>query len=100
MEKFKQFEQNYKVFNGYIAKEDPIIKYLDSGAVVCKFSLPLKKTKDDTPEWLNCECWSPVLAETIAERYKKGSEITVAGYIKESEYQGKKYYNFVVKIAM
>ena len=98
MEQFKNFEKQYKTFGGYLS-DDPQIKYFDSGACKCTFSIPLKENKDATPVWLNCECWGHI-AETIAERYHKNSEITVIGYFKESEYNGKTYLNFIVKVAM
>lgn len=99
MEKFKDFEKNYKTFTGWLMK-DPEIKYFETSKVCCKFIIPLKKNKDDEPIYLNCETWNPILSETIAERYLKGAEITVMGYFIESEYNGKKYVKFNVKMAM
>lgn len=96
MEKFKQFEKNYVFFNGFLSA-DAEIKYFDNGSCKCTFALPLKKNSEDDAVWLNCECWGHK-AEEITELYKKGSEIVVGGYFKESEYNGKKYINFVVKI--
>lgn len=96
MEKFEQFKKNYVFFNGFLSA-DAEIRYFENGGCKCTFSLPLKKSKDDEPTWLNCECWSNK-AEEIYEKYKKGSEIVVGGYFKESEFEGKKYLNFVVKI--
>lgn len=99
MEKFKDFEKNYKTFTGWLMR-DPEIKYFESSKVCCQFTIPLKKNKDDEPIYLNCETWNPILSETISERYLKGAEITVMGYFIENEYNGKKYLKFNVKIAM
>lgn len=95
MEKqFEQFEVKTKTFTGFISK-DPEMKYLDSGSCVIKFSLPLKKNKDDEAVWLNCESWGKK-AEEIAEKYKKGDSIAVTGYFKTTEYNNKKYLAFNV----
>lgn len=99
MEKFNELKKNYDIFNGFLSA-DPEIKYFDSGKVVCKFSLPLKKDKDSETVWLNCETWNQVLAEHISEKYKKGNEMTVMGYLLETEYDNKKYIKFNVKVAM
>lgn len=96
MEKFAEFEKNYKTFNGYLSA-DAELKYFDSGKCKCTFSIPLKK--DDKTIWLNCETWSEPLSEKIANNYKKGSEITVVGYFKKEEYNGKEYIKFIVKMA-
>lgn len=96
MKKFEQFEQKYVFFNGFLSN-DAEIKYFENGGCKCTFSLPLKKNKDDEATWLNCESWGKK-AEEIAENYKKGDEIVIGGYLKESEYNGKKYINFVVKV--
>ena len=98
-EKFAQFEQEYKVFSGYLSA-DPEIRYMESGKVKLSFSIPLKKGKDGETEWLNCVCWNAIIAENIAEKYQKGNEITVMGYFTEQEYKDKTYLNFVVKMAM
>lgn len=99
MNNFEKFEKQYKTFTGWLMK-DPELKYFDDGKSVCKFTLPLKKSKDDEPTYLNCETWSLALGETISERYIKGSEITVVGYFTESEYNDKTYTKFNVKMAM
>lgn len=96
MEEFKQFEQNYVYFNGYIGTV-PEIRYFGNGGCKCTFTIPLKKNKDDEATWLRCECWGKK-AEEISDNYKKSDEIVVGGYFKESEYNGKKYINFVVKV--
>ena len=89
MKEFEQFEE--KVFSGFIS--EPEIKYLDSGASVTKFSIPLKKQKDDEPVWLNCEIWNK---DTFAEEHKKGDFVTVIGRLTKEEYQEKIYTKFKV----
>lgn len=95
MEEFNVFKKNYDCFNGFLSG-DPEIKFFDSGKCKTKFSLPLKKKKEDDAVWLNCEAWGKT-AERITEEYKKGDEIVVLGYFKESENEGKKYITFCVK---
>lgn len=97
VEEFEKFEQNYKCFSGFIS-DKPSINYSESGKIKTKFSIPLKKNKDDEPVWLNCEVWGK-LAEKVADGFDKGDEIVVYGYFKETEYNGKTYLNFVVKVA-
>ena len=96
IEKYLTFEKHYTTFNGYLSA-DPEIKYYENGKCKTKFSLPLKKQKDDDAVWLNCEAWGK-LGERIAENYTKGDEITVIGYFIESQYNEKIYNNFIVKI--
>lgn len=95
LEKFEQFEKQYKTFNGFLSA-DPDIRYFEKGCK-CTFALPLKNENETI--WLNCEAWNNI-AEMIAGTYKKCDEIVVMGYFKESEYNGKQYVNFVVKMAM
>ena len=98
MKQFEQFELQLKTFRGFLSDE-PSIKYLESGASVTTFSLPLKKSKDDEATWLNCVCWGR-LSETIAETYHKSDSITVQGYLKQEEYKDKTYVKLVVLLAM
>lgn len=93
IEELKKFRKIYDVFTGIIAN-DPEIKYFESGKVKCKFSIPIKDV--ETTNWLNCECWGN-RAEFAAERLKKGDEVTVFGYFKENEYNGKTNIIFNVK---
>lgn len=98
MEKYEKFEKQYKTFSGYLS-DNPNIKYFENGTCKCTFSIPLKENKESETIWLNCEAWNKV-AEVIAEKYIKNSELTVIGYFKTHEYNGKEYLNFVVKVAM
>lgn len=93
MEQYKKFEQNLKVFSGYIT--EPKIRYFDSGKCKCEFAIPLKLTKEDEPVFLNCECWGKI-AEKASE-LKKGDEILVFGSFKEQEYTSKNGENKIKK---
>ena len=86
LEKFDKFKQNLDVFSGYLSG-DADIKYYDSGKCKTVFSIPLKLLKEDSPIWLNCECWGR-LAEKCAE-LKKGDEVLAFGCFRESEYKNK-----------
>ena len=97
MEKFEQFA--LKAFSGCLSA-NPECKYNDNGLCICKFSIPLKKSKDDNnPIWLNAVVFGK-LGEEIAEKYEKGSYITILGYFKESNYNEKIYLNFIVAAAL
>lgn len=96
VQELQQFKQDYLFFNGFLSA-DPEIKYFESGSCRVTFSLPLRKNKEDKATWLNCECWGKK-AEEIGEKYKKGDEITVGGFLKESLYNNKTYINLVVKV--
>lgn len=82
---FEQFEQKLKIFNGYITQ--PEVRYFENGKCKCSFAIPLKKNKEDETTWLNCEAWGRN-AEKVGE-LKKGDEVLVFGYFKESEYKDK-----------
>jgi single-strand DNA-binding protein len=61
---------------------DPEVKYLDSGKVVCKFSLAVSRMKrDDPPDWFDLELWDKT-AEIAANYVKKGSQIGIKGSLK------------------
>jgi single-stranded DNA-binding protein len=84
-EEFEQFKQILDVFGGYITQ--PELRYFENGKAKCTFAIPLKKNKDDEAKWLNCEAWGRY-AE-IAGELKKGDEVLVFGYFKESQYKDK-----------
>lgn len=94
-EKFNEFELKLKWFSGYIS--EPNIQYFEKGSCKTTFSIPLKKQKDDEPVWVNCFTWNKN-AEEISDKYKKGDFITIGGFFKEREYNGKKYIDFEVLI--
>lgn len=85
-EQFEQFEQKLKLFSGYITQ--PELRYSENGKCKCTFGIPLKKSKDSEPIWLNCECWDRK-AEEIGNKFKKGDEVLIMGYFKESKYEDK-----------
>ena len=62
--------------------KNPDVKYLESGKVVCKFSLAVKRIKkDDPPDWFDLELWDKT-AEIAANYVKKGSQIGIKGSLK------------------
>lgn len=99
LEKFEQFEQNLKIFSGYVT--EPELRYTEAGKCICTFGIPLRKNKEDDAIWLNCQVWDKK-AEKIGEKLKKGDEVLVFGYFKESQYKDKEgnnktKLNFIVK---
>ena len=93
---YQQFAEVYQIFTGFLSS-DPKVKYFESGACKVTFSIPLKKKKEDEATWLNCEIWGKK-GERLAEEYKKGDEITVAGVFRETLYNNKTYTNLIVRI--
>ena len=94
-EQFEKFEQ--KIFSGYLSS-DVECKYNNNGLCTSKFTIPLKENKDDEPVWLNCIVFGE-LAENIAEKFNKGSKITVIGRFKVNTYNNKEYLSFVTNFA-
>jgi len=98
VEKYQDFKKEIVTFTGYIS-QDVDIKYFESGAIKARFSIPLKRKKEDEPLWLNCIAWGK-LAERIAEDFGKNSLISVQGYFKlEKGKDDKEYLNFIVCFA-
>ncbi|CAM6019022.1 unnamed protein product [Sphagnum balticum] len=66
---------------------DMEVKYLDTGKVVAKSSLAVKRSskKDDAPSWLEMEFWD-TLAHVAGQHLKKGDQIYVTGYLKVDAY--------------
>ncbi|KAG6555831.1 hypothetical protein Mapa_002472 [Marchantia paleacea] len=62
--------------------KDLDIKYLDTGKIVAKSSLAVKKSaqKNEEPSWFELEFWDE-LAEIAAHHVKKGDQIFVTGRI-------------------
>ncbi|MGK7944671.1 MAG: single-stranded DNA-binding protein [Microcystaceae cyanobacterium] len=64
------------------AGADPDVRYLESGKVVCKVGLAVRRrSKDDAPDWFNLEMWDKT-AEVAANYVKKGSLIGIQGSLK------------------
>lgn len=68
----------------------PEIKYFDSGAVVCNFSVAIKewqgKEKGEQTIWIDCRAWNKK-AEFIAEYSKSGSLVMVGGRLGVDSYK-------------
>lgn len=75
---------NLAVITGRLAR-DPIVKELESGAVVASFTLAVQGMKDDV-DWIPVEVWNKT-AESVQTYVKQGSLITVEGSIKVSQYE-------------
>ena len=68
---------------------DPEIKYFESGTVLSKLSLAVKRKKDKSkPDWFALEIWVK-LAEIAGEYSQKGSLIAVKGELKIDEWTDK-----------
>lgn len=70
--------------------KDPEIKYYESGKIKTTFSVAVDrynpKTKQKEGAFFNCEIWDKQ-GEFVAEHFKKGSMISLYGYIKVNEYE-------------
>lgn len=89
------YEQRLRTFEGYVSGIETTAK--DDGTVYCKFSIPLKKEKEDDPTWLNCYVYGNALVDDFASTIKKGSRVWIQGLLKQTEKEGQKYVNFYVK---
>ncbi|MBD1851388.1 single-stranded DNA-binding protein [Leptolyngbya sp. FACHB-711] len=70
------------------AGRDPEVKYFESGSVVCRFTLAVKRLSrnSDEPDWFEIEIWGKP-AETAANYVRKGSLIGVSGSLKFDYWQ-------------
>lgn len=85
------------------AGSDPEVKYLDSGKIVVKFSLAVRRAYSrggtDT-DWFSLEIWGKT-AEIASNYVHKGSQIGVTGRIEFEEWStssGEKRQKAVVKV--
>lgn len=62
---------------------DPDVKYFESGSVVCKLTLAVRRPSrnSDQPDWFNLEMWGKT-AEVAANYVRKGSLIGIKGTLK------------------
>lgn len=67
---------------------DPDVKYFESGSVVCKLTLAVKRRtrNSEEPDWFNLEIWGKP-AQTAADYVRKGSLIGVTGALKLEHWQ-------------
>ncbi|AOY81306.1 single-stranded DNA-binding protein [Moorena producens JHB] len=65
------------------AGKDPDVKYFESGVVLCKLTLAVRRRtrNSDQPDWFNLELWDKT-AEVAANYVRKGSLIGVQGSLK------------------
>jgi len=78
---------NQIMLHGRIGK-DPEISYNQDGKPVTKFTMATDNGKDKDPTWHNITAFNKQ-AETIAEYFKKGSEIIVIGKQDHWKYEEK-----------
>ena len=62
------------------AGRDPDVKYFESGAVVCSFSLAVdrRSRNSDEPDWFELKVWGKT-AQVAADYVRKGKQICVVG---------------------
>lgn len=79
---------------GHLGK-DPEVRYTQSGAAVCSFSLATSESfkdksgeKQERTEWHNVTMWNK-LAEIAGEYLKKGSLVYIEGKLQTDKYQDK-----------
>jgi single-strand DNA-binding protein len=67
---------------------DPDVKYFESGSVVCKFTLAVRRRSrnSDEPDWFNLEVWGQP-AQVAADYVRKGSLVGVTGALKIEHWQ-------------
>ncbi|MCU0569724.1 MAG: single-stranded DNA-binding protein [Oculatellaceae cyanobacterium Prado106] len=70
------------------AGRDPEVRYFESGSVVCRFTLAVRRRRRDSeePDWFDLEIWGQP-AQTAADYVKKGSLIGVSGSLKFDHWQ-------------
>jgi single-strand DNA-binding protein len=72
---------------GRVGRE-PEVKYFESGSVVCRFTLAVRRRKKDSeePDWFDLEVWGQP-AQIAADYVRKGSLIGVSGALKFDYWQ-------------
>lgn len=70
---------NNCTFIGNLGKA-PEIKYYESGASSCHFSIAVKGNKKDSVVWINVTTWDK-LAENCSQYLDKGKKVAVIGSI-------------------
>ena len=85
--------------------QDPEMKYLDSGAAVCSFSIATNDDytgkdggKVEQTDWHNIEAWGK-LAEICGEYLTKGKQVYIEGQMKTRSWEkdGVKQYRTSIK---
>lgn len=85
---------NMVVLQGRVGR-DPELKFISSGRAVCSFSVcntefyyDDQKTRHERNMWIDVTCWGD-LAERIAEKLHKGSDVQIVGKLEQQEWQEK-----------
>jgi single-strand DNA-binding protein len=69
---------------------DPEVKYFQSGAINCKFSIAINRGKKDEelpPDWFKCELWSE-MAVAAGDAIKKGDLVKLTGRVSIDRWTG------------
>jgi single-strand DNA-binding protein len=67
--------------------QDPEVQYFESGKCKAKFSVAVRRDKETT-DWFAVEAWDKQ-AETIANYVKKGTSLSVTGYVTQETWDDK-----------
>lgn len=94
-EQIISFAQKLRCFEGYVSGVEVVSR--DDGTLYCKFSIPLKKKKEDEPVWLNCYIYGSALCDDFTKDCSKGARVWLIGMLKKTEKEGNEYLNFIVK---
>lgn len=79
---------NYVSLLGRLTK-DPELKYTSGGKPFCRFSIAVtREFNREEADFINCVAWDK-RAENIAEYFRKGKRILVAGRLMTGSYDGK-----------
>jgi len=66
---------------------DPDVKYFESGTVLCKLTLAVRRrSRSDEPDWFTLEIWGKT-AQIAADYVRKGAQIGVTGSLKFDRWQ-------------
>lgn len=78
---------NNCVFIGHLG-QDPEIKYLESGDVVCNFSVAVRGRKKDETIWVSVSTWGKN-AENCKSFLAKGKKVAAVGSVSVRAYKKK-----------
>ena len=87
-------EGNLVVVVGHICREDPVLRFINSGKAVAEFTIrvPGTRAKGDQPAteatFKDVVCWE-ALVENVAESLRQGDRVIVRGVEKLDTWQSK-----------
>ena len=80
----KMSDFNYVAIKGRLTA-DPVSQQVNSGKILCKFSIASNGWKDEV-SFFNCTVWG-MLSETIHKTCKKGTSLLVWGRLKQDRWE-------------